>query len=153
MKRTGGWGSDFETLEGSFATFRTFGRNTFSLALEYKTFFGDVGDIDRLYSLGGFARLSGFARGELTGNHLGLLRLMWYRQLTDPTFFAWRFPLYFGATFEAGNTWTKRSDIDDILLSTTAFFGLETPLGPLYVGYAYVEGGRHRGYLFLGFPF
>ena len=38
-------------------------------------------------------------------------------------------------------------------MSSTGFVGAETPLGPLYLGYAFGEGGRHQGYLFLGQSF
>ena len=152
-RRSLGWDEDFATLNAGGTLFKTFGKNTFSAALEYSTTFGGRDEVENLYELGGFMRLSGFERGELTGPHAGYLRLMWYRRLADPAFFAWRFPLYFGMTFEAGNTWQERNEIDDLLLSTASFLGMKTPLGPLYVGYAYGEGSRHRGYLFLGFPF
>jgi hypothetical protein len=33
----------------------------------------------------------------------------------------------------------------------TTFFGVDTPLGPLYL--AYGEGGEHQGYLYLGKSF
>jgi NTE family protein len=62
--------------------------------------------------------------------------------------------VYVGGTFEAGNAWEHRSDIDENpLLSSAAFFGVDTPLGPLYIAYAYGENGYHQGYLFLGQSF
>jgi NTE family protein len=106
-----------------------------------------------LFSLGGFLHLSGFQEDELRGSHYGLIRLLGYRQLVTQTLFAWRFPLYVGASFEAGNVWDDRNDIDDLRLSATAFIGYDTPLGPIYLGYAWGEGGRHRGFLLLGRAF
>ncbi len=32
----------------------------------------------------------------------------------------------------------------------TTFIGAETPIGPLYMGYGYTEGGRSRWYLAIG---
>jgi NTE family protein len=37
--------------------------------------------------------------------------------------------------------------------SAGPFFGVDTPLGPLYLAYAYGEGGENQGYLFLGQSF
>ena len=42
---------------------------------------------------------------------------------------------------------------EDLRYSVTPFFGVETPIGPIYVAYGYGGDGRHRGYLFLGQTF
>ena len=148
-----GWSKSFETLRIAAIGFRTFSGNTVSLAGEYGTSFGIPRGDARLFSLGGFLRLSGFQVDELRDNHYGLIRVMGYRRLATPTLFAWRFPVYLGASFEAGNVWKDRNDIGDWRLSASGFFGYDTPLGPLYVGYAWGEGGRNRGFLLLGRPF
>ena len=63
-------------------------------------------------------------------------------------------PLYFGASIEAGNAWQSRSDIsfDSLLINGSLFAGLDTYLGPLFIGAGIGEGGNSSFYLFLGAP-
>ena len=104
--------------------------------------------------MGGFLNLSGFDRGSISGRHAGVAQLVGYRRVLSPAVFAWEFPVYVGGAFEVGNAWEHRSDIEsDNLMSGMGFFGVDTPLGPLYVAYAYGEGGHHQGYLSLGQTF
>ncbi len=149
-----GFRESSEQLRFRSAIFRTFWRNTFGLSLRYNTSFGGSDEIQFLDSLGGFGKLSGFERNSIAGPHTGLAKLSAYRRIASPSVFAWEFPVYVGAQFEVGNAWQDRGDIDDDLLySTGPFFGVDTPLGPLYISYAYGEGGEHQGYLYLGQPF
>lgn len=149
-----GFRESSEELRIDSGIFRTLWRNTLGLALHYSTSFDAPDGIQFLNSLGGFGRLSGFERNSISGPHTGLARLTAYRRIASPSVFAWEFPVYLGAQFEVGNAWQDRGDIDDDLLySTGPFFGVDTPLGPLYISYAYGEGGEHQGYLYLGQPF
>jgi len=107
-----------------------------------------------LNTVGGFGRLSGFERNSIVGRHAGVARLIAYRRIASPAIFAWEFPVYVGGQVETGNAWQDRADIeDDLLYSAGPFFGVDTPLGPLYLAYAYGEGGENQGYLFLGQSF
>jgi NTE family protein len=149
-----GFDQSFEQLRAAGAFFRTFRRNTLGLALRYTTLFGGGQQLQFLNALGGFLNLSAFERGSIVGPHTGLARLSVYRRIASPAVFAWEFPVYAGASFETGNAWQHRGDIDDDLLwSAGPFFGLDTPLGPLYLGYAHGEGGEDQGYLYLGKSF
>jgi NTE family protein len=149
-----GFRDSSEELQIDSGIFRTLWRNTLGLALHYSTSFDASDGIQFLKSLGGFANLSAFERGSIVGPTTGLARLSAYRRIASPSVFAWEFPVYLGAQFEVGNAWQDRGDIDDDLLySTGPFFGVDTPLGPLYISYAYGEGGEHQGYLYLGQPF
>ncbi len=144
----------YETLSANLSVFRTWRRNTLGLALRYDTSYDVNERIAVLNSLGGFFNLSGFERNSITGEHVGLARLLAYRRVASPAVFAWEFPVYAGGFFELGNAWEERSDIDnDLLFSAGPFVGVDTPLGPLYLAYAYGEGGEHQGYLFLGRSF
>jgi NTE family protein len=79
---------------------------------------------------------------------------MVYRRIASPAVFAWEFPVYLGGLGEIGNAWDNRSDIDnDELISAGPFVGVDTPLGPLYLSYAYGEGGHNQVYLYLGRSF
>ena len=104
-----------------------------------------------LYSLGGFARLSGIEQDELAGQQVALLRATAYRRLSALPVL----PLYAGLTAEYGNVFPTRSAmrLDAGLASGGAFLGLGTPVGPVVRAYARAEGGRHNYYLTLGETF
>jgi NTE family protein len=149
-----GFAESFERVSVTANTFRTWRKNTIGVGLKYETSIDAGPRIEAQHSLGGFLNHSGFARNSLVGQHTGLARLLTYRRIASPAVFAWEFPVYLGGLFEIGNAWDDRSDIDnDLLISAGPFVGVDTPLGPLYLAYAYGEGGENRGYLFLGRSF
>ena len=39
---------------------------------------------------------------------------------------------------------------EDLIIAGSVWFGLDTPLGPFYLGYGLAEGGHDSVYLFLG---
>ncbi len=144
----------YEVLHADLSSYYTWRRNTIGIGLRYDTSFGASENVAVLQSLGGLFNLSGFQRHSITGEHVGLARLITYRRIASPAVFAWEFPVYLGGMFEIGNAWDDRSDIDNDLLSSGGpFLGVDTPLGPLYLVYAYGEGGEHQGYLYLGRTF
>ncbi len=103
-----------------------------------------------LFRLGGFLNLSGFYVNELSGQHMGHGLVGYLRRLDDGGLL----PVYAGATLEAGNTWQFAEDIgDDWLLGGGLFLGLDTLLGPLYVGYAMGEEDHGTLFLYFGAPF
>jgi NTE family protein len=64
-------------------------------------------------------------------------------------------PAYLGVSLEAGNVWQKRSDASfgDTRKDASVFLGLDTPIGPVYLGTGYEERGSAAFYLFLGRTF
>jgi NTE family protein len=56
---------------------------------------------------------------------------------------------------EAGNAWFDRSDMGfgDLRKDASLFFGVDTPLGPLYLATGFDESGDKAFYLFLGRTF
>ena len=154
LRKELGFDDSVETLIVRASSFRTFWRNTIGLTLNYDTSFGSSGEVELQNAVGGFGRLSGFERNSILGPHTGIARLTTYRRIASPAIFAWEFPVYAGAQFEAGDAWQKRNDIEnEMRYSAGPFFGVDTPLGPLYLAYAYGEGGENQGYLFLGQSF
>ncbi|MEE4377108.1 MAG: patatin-like phospholipase family protein [Candidatus Competibacteraceae bacterium] len=114
---------------------------------------GTLGPQNR-FLLGGFLNLSGFQSRELSGEYLGLGQLVYLHRLDDASA-AFTLPIYLGGSLEIGNVW---EDVDDLKLDTlltagSLFLGLDTPLGPLYLGGGYAEGGNGSLYLFLGQTF
>ena len=58
-------------------------------------------------------------------------------------------PAYVGGSIEAGNVWFERSDmsLDSMIVAGSAFVGVDTPLGPLFLGYGRAEQGVDSFYL------
>lgn len=128
-------------------------RNTMQFGVEYATTIESDNRVQDFFPLGGFLRLSGLERGEISGPHAGLLRLMYYRQLGAAGGFL-DMPLYVGGSLEAGNVWQNRSDIssDSMIVNGSLFAGVDTYLGLLFLGAGFSEGGGSSFYLFLGDP-
>jgi len=136
-------------LEASFA--HTRGRWTGFVGGMLGLTLDDDAPTQSLYSLGGFARLSGIEQDELAGQQVALLRATAYRRLSALPVL----PLYAGLTAEYGNVFATRSAmrLDEGLASGGAFLGLGTPVGPVFLAYARAEGGRSNYYLTLGETF
>ena len=106
------------------------------------------------FSLGGFLNLSGLPPGFLAGPHYGIGRLIYYRRIGRGGEGVLDLPAYAGVSLEAGNTWLERKDMfGDPRMNGSLFFGLDTPLGPVYLATGYDEGGDKAFYLFLGRTF
>lgn len=109
---------------------------------------GELPFYDR-FRLGGLLNLSGFQPDELEGQYFALGRVIYYRRL-------WRrLPFFGGVSIEAGNAWQSRRDIgpDDLIGAASILFGYDTPLGPLFLGLGWAEGGHRDGYLVFGRTF
>ena len=162
LERSLGWEETNRRLELSWSSFRTWRHNTIGVSIDYATLLAGATDLDSQAvfqpRLGGFGNLAGFPRDSIAGQKSVLGSLAAYRRVASPVVFAWDFPVYVGGIAEVGSAWSGDRDdipsgVDPLLWSTTAFAGVETPLGPLYLAYAYGEGGSHQGYLFLGQAF
>jgi NTE family protein len=153
MSRPGfGADSDFDTVESMIETAWSWKQNTLRLGLEYSTTIRSDNQIQNFFPLGGFLRLSGLDRGEISGPHAGLARIIYYRQFGETGGGVFDFPLYFGGSVETGNVWQSRSDIsfDSMLVNGSLFAGLDTYLGPLFLAAGFSEHGDTSFYLFLG---
>ena len=107
------------------------------------------------YSLGGFFNLSGLATQSLIGPDYAIARAIYFRKIGRGGEGLFDFPAYIGMSFEAGNTWSRRGDINwgSAHKDVSLFLGFDTLLGPLYVGSGYDESGNSAFYLFLGRTF
>jgi NTE family protein len=144
--------SEYEQVRATVLKAFPFGdRNSFILGAQLNTTLDDDAPIESLFRGGGFLQLSGFEENEITGQHLGLLEAAYLRRINDFNLL----PIYLGASLELGNAWNDTSDItwDNTLAAGSLFLGVDTFIGPVYVGYGYTEGGNHAGFLFLGNPF
>jgi NTE family protein len=101
--------------------------------------------------LGGFLNLSGYSERSLFGNQSLLARAIIYRRTgrLDALFST---PIYIGASLEAGNVWRNTSDVrlNSLIDAGSIFMGIQSPLGPIFLGYGYAEGGHNSVYLTFG---
>ncbi len=153
-------GSDIvrDRVSGDWLIARSLGRNT----LLWWTSAGSTVDgryhpnaLPEFYSLGGFFNLSGLAPTSLLGPDYAISRLIYFRKIGRGGEGLFEFPVYVGASLEAGNTWRRPGDIS---LGTahkdgSIFLAFDTYLGPVYLGGGYDERGYSAFYLFLGKSF
>ncbi len=149
-----GFGADsnFDTVEAAWTSVWTGGRHTLQLGLDFNTTIQSDDLIQNFFPLGGFLKLSGLERGEISGPHAGLARLLYYRRAGETGGGLFDIPLYLGASVEAGNVWQSRSDIgfDSMIINGSLFAGYDTYFGPLFLAAGFAEDGDTSFYLFLG---
>lgn len=105
------------------------------------------------FTLGGFLRLSGLNRNELTGQYLGLGKVIFMQRLDEMSFGS--IPLYLGGSMELGNTWQDLDNvgIGDALWSGSGFIAADTFLGPVYLGAGLTQGRRGSLFLAIGYQY
>ena len=150
-----GFGADskFDTIEGEVTQTWSRGKNSVQLGLGYATTLESESTIQEYFPLGGFLRLSGLERGEISGPHAALAKLVYYRRVGDTTGIL-DTPIYLGLSAEAGNVWQTRSemDFDSLLLNGSLFVGFDTFIGPAFIAAGFAEDGQSNFYLFIGTP-
>lgn len=154
MSRPGfGADSKFDTIEGEIAQTWSRGKNSLQLGLSYATTLDSDNAVQNYFPLGGFLRLSGLERGEISGPHAALAKLVYYRRVGDTSGIL-DTPVYLGASAEAGNVWQNRSDMgfNSMLLNGSVFAGFDTFVGPVYFAAGFSEQGESNFYLFIGAP-
>ncbi|MBT8110081.1 MAG: patatin-like phospholipase family protein [Gammaproteobacteria bacterium] len=151
-----GLGADnkFDTVSGEVASSWSRGKDTLQLGLAYATTLDSNSALQDYFPLGGFLRLSGLERGEISGPHAALARLVYYRRVGETTGAIFDTPVYFGVSAEAGNVWQTRSDIgfDSTVVNGSLFAGIDTVFGPVYLAAGFAERGQSNVYLFIGEP-
>ena len=112
-------------------------------------------DLPEFYSLGGFFNLSGLAPTSLTGPNYAIARAIYFRKIGHGGEGFFEFPAYIGMSFEVGNTWQRRSDMNfgSARKDGSVFIAFDTFLGPVYLGSGYDQAGTAGYYLFLGRTF
>ncbi len=155
MSRSGlGAYSDFDTVHADMTTVKSIGKNTFQLGLNLSSTIQSDTQIQEYFPLGGFLNLSGLSRGQLSGPHAGVARMVYYRRMGETGGGVFDLPWYLGGSLETGNVWQNRSDINaqTLIFNGSLFTGLDTFFGPLFLAAGFAEGGETSFYLFLGAP-
>jgi len=151
-----GFGADhkFDTIEGEFAQTWSRGKSSLQLGLSYSTTLSSDNTVQDFFPLGGFLRLSGLERGEISGPHAALAKIVYYRKVSSTTGGLLETPVYLGFSAEAGNVWQTRDEIsfDTMQMNGSVFVGLDSYVGPIYLAAGFAEGGQSNFYLFIGAP-
>ena len=126
----------------------TWGRHTLVGQLAGATTFDDNAPVESLFRLGGLFRLSGLADDQLSGQHFGLVNLIYMRQLARSSVLR----SWVGASMEVGNVWQDSSNasFDNTILAGSLFLGLETPIGPIYLAYGRADTDDSSFHLYIG---
>lgn len=109
-----------------------------------------MGSLVPLDFIGGFLNLSGHVENSLFDDETLLGRMIVYRRMGTERLFG--VPLYLGASIEGGNTWDSRSDVDlgSLIYAGSVFGGIDTVLGPLFLGIGHASDGANAWYLTFG---
>ena len=155
MQRIGA-ARNYRKAEFNFSDHFSVGNHTLSIAGRYGRTFGagntPIPIFDQ-YSLGGFLQLSGYRPGELIGQTVALGRVSYYQRLGASSSFMGR-NVYGGLSTEIGrvsdNFQTQFSN--ERKYSLGMFVGVDTLLGPLFLGYGRSRERSGIFYFFLGQP-
>ena len=134
---------------------RSVGRNTGVLWLSAGSNLDANPQVRTLFQLGGFLNLSGLSPNSISGAQFAIARGLYFRQIGRGGEGFLNVPTYLGASFELGNVWDNRRDISlgSAKRNGSVFLGLDTLLGPVYLGTGFNSQGNTAFYLFLGRTF
>jgi NTE family protein len=100
---------------------------------------------------GGFLQQSGYAHGALIGQRLVFGRAVYTYKMQAQRLFEGS---YAGLSLEAGHLSDPLvpGGVSGTLKSGALFVAIDTPVGPLYLGYGRAAGGSSAAYFYLGRP-
>ena len=131
----------------------TSGRHTLQAVLRGT---GPIGGTDNAIDFtsvpwGGFLQQSGFATGQLLNERFVFGRLVYAYKLRDVPLLE---GLYAGVSAEVGHYGRPliAGNAQGNLYSGAAFLALDSPIGPVYLGYGVGSQGNRSAYFFLGRP-
>lgn len=107
------------------------------------------------FTLGGFRRLSGYGLHELWGPYMAYGSVTYLREIGRFKSSIIGGGMYLGGSIEAGNVWTDGADVSlsELRVAAVVFLGVDSPLGPVYLGYGFAERGKSSISFSIGVPF
>lgn len=104
-------------------------------------------------ALGGFLNLSGYVRDQILADDVSYASLRG-EKIVGKMPLGLQGDLRFGVALEAGKARNRFTETrtHGWQQAAAVYFGGETPVGPLYLGYGYARGGHSSLYLFIGLP-
>jgi len=152
VSRTGlGAEENYKVLEGRIGTAFSFGRNVITVGARGGTDLGTHAPSYDQFKLGGLFQFSGYRAAQLVGREYAMGTVNYRRRIGDLDQ-SFGTGIYAGASIEAGNVW-KRLDgtsAHGVITSGALYVGIDSKLGPIYLGYGRSEGGRGTVYLYIG---
>jgi len=141
-----------EAVQFRFDHARRRGEASFILGAELDSVLNDQASVQSFFPLGGFLRLSGLASDAISGPTAALGRLVYLHPLQPRSLETRLFTWYGGASLEIGNVFNEWRDITlaDLHPAGSAFLGVDTFLGPAYLGVGLSEGGEQSVFLVFG---
>ena len=108
---------------------------------------GSETNVRAWFPLGGFLNLSGVRADSLAGPYYGIARVIGLRSIGRGGEGVLNVPAYAGLSFEIGNAWSSRRDIDlgSTRRDVALFLGADTYIGPVYIAAGYDDQG-HSGF-------
>lgn len=143
---------EFDRLKLAGGKIWTKDKHRFTLKGQLASTFRDDTFITEQITLGGYNSLSGLSPNQLRGNHAALGRGTYMYELADYPRVA---KIYAGGSLELGNTWEKAKDVNwgSLLLSGSLFVGMDSPIGPAFIGFGHTEGYESNIYMHVGRSF
>ncbi len=142
---------NYESIDTLIIKPFTYERHTLVLRGKWATNFDSTSLVGRGFFLGGFLNLSGLNPNQIIGNNLVMGDVIYLVKLKKLSPLVGK-NLYAGASFEAGNTWQTRSDVNsnDLIYAGSVFIGIDSNIGPIYIGFGHAEGNQSAIYFSLG---
>lgn len=146
-----GASDEFGDISGGAVFPFTFDRNTVGFRVDYAHTFG-VRPIERSYSLGGFGTISGFDQSSLVASNYVTGQLIGFRRFSEVANPLFDLAFFLGASLEFTNIENDNPNFEDenLITSGSIFFGADTPISPLYLGFGAADTGDQSIYLMMG---
>jgi NTE family protein len=156
MHRKGlGGDSNFDQLSVSVGIANSLGKHTGLIGARYESTTSGYSSLNSSFNLGGLFSLSGLAQDQLSGQQAALVSAIYYYRLADLNVLPnYPFPLYLGTSLEVGNAWNTDTSLfkHSFRAGGSIFLGIESIIGPFYLGYGFTENGKRAVHLFMGRP-
>jgi NTE family protein len=150
LKSTTAFGADepYEQIMSQLVTAWTSGRHTLIGGIKYDATIDKTAPIYAVFRGGGLFNLSGLEPNRVTGQNFGEVLASYRFDLSGK---GGLFPAYVGVSAEFGNAGQHYQDVfSNGIMNGSVYFGNRSPIGPLYWGVGFAEGGERVYFLRLG---
>ena len=142
---------NYKTVSFKLSKVLSLDRNVWTVALRGGSDLNSNAPFYDQFRAGGLFNLSGYRPNELIGREFAFGAVQYRRRIADimPTLGT---GVYAGATLEAGNVFQRLDGTQarGALIGGSLFLGVNSKLGPVYLGYGHSEGNHQALYLYLG---
>jgi len=138
----------YDQISATLLGARTFGRQTLIGNVRYGSTLNGTAPYYARFLTGGLFNLSGLRPNQLAGSQFGIAMASWRYEVVEG---AGLFPAFVGLSAEYGDVSEKRDDLfDEGIAAGSVYFAYRSPIGPLYWGVGFAEGGERAYFLRIG---